>query len=158
MRAFFFFKLKRKLFPLWQGEMKSFSLISFLLRWTSVSLDSMLTLCIFCFLSNSCPLNSPTSIFLLISPSSSQRGSSDSHSSKELPTQGSYRGLCPSSSGSEASVQELFEEDIYPQMLEQSPAQGKGTELSHHHWVNLWSALAVTCAKQHAKTDFKALF
>ncbi|XP_039669618.1 LOW QUALITY PROTEIN: voltage-dependent T-type calcium channel subunit alpha-1I-like [Perca fluviatilis] len=38
-----------------------------------------------------------------------KRGSSDSHSSEELPTQGGYRGLRPPSSGSECGVQDLFE-------------------------------------------------
>lgn len=63
----------------------------------------------------------------------SQRGSSDSHSSEELPTQGGYRGLCPSSSGSEEGVQELFEVGIHPQLNplsqeQQSPAHCTGTE------------------------------
>lgn len=64
--------------------------------------------------------------------SSSQRGSSDSHSSEELPTQRDYRGLRPSSSGSEERVQELFEVGVHPQLnspsLEQpSPAHCTGT-------------------------------
>ncbi|KAM9314885.1 voltage-dependent T-type calcium channel subunit alpha-1I [Pholidichthys leucotaenia] len=61
----------------------------------------------------------------------SQRGSSDSHSSEELLTQGGYRGLHPSSSGSEEEgIQGLFEVGIQPQMSpatveQQSPAQCK---------------------------------
>ncbi|KAM4583766.1 voltage-dependent T-type calcium channel subunit alpha-1I-like [Odontesthes bonariensis] len=54
----------------------------------------------------------------------SQRGSSDSHSSEELPTQGGYRGLHPS------NVQEQFEEGLHPHsnpplVEQQSPAHGK---------------------------------
>ncbi|XP_034062145.1 voltage-dependent T-type calcium channel subunit alpha-1I-like [Gymnodraco acuticeps] len=45
----------------------------------------------------------------------SQRGSSDSQSSEELPTQGCYRGILPSSSGSEEGVQELYEVGVHPQ-------------------------------------------
>lgn len=64
--------------------------------------------------------------------SRSQRGSSDSRSSEELPTQRDYRGLHPSSSGSEERVQELFEVGVHPQLnspsLEQpSPAHCTGT-------------------------------
>uniref|UniRef100_A0A1A8IHG7 Calcium channel, voltage-dependent, T type, alpha 1I subunit n=1 Tax=Nothobranchius kuhntae TaxID=321403 RepID=A0A1A8IHG7_NOTKU len=47
----------------------------------------------------------------------SQRGSSDSHSSEEFPTQRDYRGLPPSSSGSDGGVQELLE--MNPPSLEQ---------------------------------------
>ncbi|XP_037620430.1 voltage-dependent T-type calcium channel subunit alpha-1I-like isoform X2 [Sebastes umbrosus] len=46
----------------------------------------------------------------------SQRGSSDSNSSDELPTQGGYGGLRPSSSGSEEVVQELFEVGVHPRL------------------------------------------
>ncbi|TMS22778.1 Voltage-dependent T-type calcium channel subunit alpha-1I [Larimichthys crocea] len=46
----------------------------------------------------------------------SKRGSSDSHSSEELPTQGGYKGLQPSRSGSEEGVQELFEVGVHPQL------------------------------------------
>lgn len=61
-----------------------------------------------------------------------QRGSSDSHSSEELPTQGGYKGLQPSRSGSEEGVQELFEVGVHPQLntpsLEQpSPSHCTGT-------------------------------
>ncbi|XP_044044865.1 voltage-dependent T-type calcium channel subunit alpha-1I-like isoform X2 [Siniperca chuatsi] len=61
----------------------------------------------------------------------SKRGSSDSHSSEELPIQGGYRGLCPSSSGNKEGVQELFEVGVHPQLntpsLEQSsPAHCTG--------------------------------
>ncbi|XP_061576617.1 voltage-dependent T-type calcium channel subunit alpha-1I-like [Cololabis saira] len=65
--------------------------------------------------------------------SDSHRGSGDSNSSEELPAQGGYRGLCPSSSGSEAGVQESFGGDVYPQMNrqmleQQSPARGKDAD------------------------------
>ncbi|KAI4786049.1 hypothetical protein KUCAC02_037382, partial [Chaenocephalus aceratus] len=61
----------------------------------------------------------------------SQRGSSDSHSSEELPTQGCYRGILPSSSGSEEGVQELYEVGVHPQvnspsLEQQSPAPCTG--------------------------------
>nr|XP_033479939.1 voltage-dependent T-type calcium channel subunit alpha-1I-like [Epinephelus lanceolatus] len=46
----------------------------------------------------------------------SQRGSSDSHSSEELPIQGGYTGRHPASSGSEESIQELFEVGVHPQL------------------------------------------
>ncbi|KAG7234491.1 hypothetical protein INR49_004558 [Caranx melampygus] len=52
-----------------------------------------------------------------------QRGSSDSHSSEELPTQGGYRGLRPASSGSEEGVPELFEVGVHPQLNPPSPEQ-----------------------------------
>nr|XP_043884115.1 voltage-dependent T-type calcium channel subunit alpha-1I-like [Solea senegalensis] len=57
----------------------------------------------------------------------SQMGSSDSHSSEELSTRVGYRGLRPSSSGSEDGVRELFEVGVHhqvkPPLLEQrSPA------------------------------------
>uniref|UniRef100_UPI003AAF45BE voltage-dependent T-type calcium channel subunit alpha-1I n=1 Tax=Centroberyx gerrardi TaxID=166262 RepID=UPI003AAF45BE len=57
----------------------------------------------------------------------SQRGSSDSHSSEELPSQGGYRGLRPPSSGSEEGVEGLLEVGVHPQMsppllAQQSPA------------------------------------
>lgn len=74
------------------------------------------------------PLSSMSLVFF--SPSRSQRGSSDSRSSEELPAQGGYRGLRPSSSGSEEGVQELFEVGVHPQLnppsLEQSPAHCSG--------------------------------
>ncbi|XP_029948747.1 voltage-dependent T-type calcium channel subunit alpha-1I-like [Salarias fasciatus] len=54
----------------------------------------------------------------------SQRGSSDSRSSEELPSRWGYRGLRPSSSGSEDGVQEPSEAGIHPSALEQqSPAR-----------------------------------
>lgn len=64
--------------------------------------------------------------------SHSQRGSSDSRSSEELPTHGGYRGLRRSSSGSEEGVQELFEVGVHPQLCppsleQQSPAHCTGT-------------------------------
>ncbi|CAI5681277.1 unnamed protein product [Oreochromis niloticus] len=53
----------------------------------------------------------------------SQRGSSDSRSSEELPRQAGYRGLRPSSSGSEEGVQGLFEVGIHHQCNPASPEQ-----------------------------------
>lgn len=73
-------------------------------------------------------------ILLLFSASCFQRGSSDSHSSEELPTQGGYRGLRPSSSGSEDCVQELFEVGIHPcnpsSPGQKSSAHDKGTGIN----------------------------
>lgn len=62
----------------------------------------------------------------------SQRGSSDSHSSEELPIQGGYTGRHPGSSGSEESIQELFEVGVHPQLNppsseRPSPAHCTGT-------------------------------
>ncbi|KAM7394659.1 hypothetical protein PAMP_021446 [Pampus punctatissimus] len=51
------------------------------------------------------------------------RGSSDSRSSEELPTHGCYRGLRPSSSGSEEGVRELFEVGVHPQLCPPSLEQ-----------------------------------
>ncbi|XP_047189952.1 voltage-dependent T-type calcium channel subunit alpha-1I-like isoform X3 [Scophthalmus maximus] len=62
----------------------------------------------------------------------SQIGSSDSHSSEETPThQVGYRGLRPSSSGSEDGVQELLEVGVHPRLSppsleQQSPARCTG--------------------------------
>nr|XP_015824152.2 voltage-dependent T-type calcium channel subunit alpha-1I isoform X2 [Nothobranchius furzeri]XP_054599493.1 voltage-dependent T-type calcium channel subunit alpha-1I isoform X2 [Nothobranchius furzeri] len=59
----------------------------------------------------------------------SQRGSSDSHSSEELPTQRDYSALPPSSSGSDGGVQELLE--MNPPSLEQlSSEDGDRRKLS----------------------------
>ncbi|KAM9857055.1 voltage-dependent T-type calcium channel subunit alpha-1I [Aulostomus maculatus] len=65
----------------------------------------------------------------------SQRGSSDSHSLEELPTEGSYRGLHPSSSGSEEGVQELCKVGVQPQesppaLEQQSPAHCSDDDVS----------------------------
>ncbi|XP_017264425.2 voltage-dependent T-type calcium channel subunit alpha-1I [Kryptolebias marmoratus] len=53
-----------------------------------------------------------------------QRGSSDSHSSEELPTQGDYMGLPLCSSGSDGGVQELFEE-LNPSSANDKDADGR---------------------------------
>lgn len=92
------------------------------------------------FLGNFSP--SPLSVNLLLSNSALlfsssffQRGSSDSRSSEELPRQAGYRGLRPSSSGSEEGVQGLFEVGIHHQCNpaspeQKSPAHDKGTGIN----------------------------
>lgn len=70
-----------------------------------------------------------------------QRGSSDSHSSEELPTHEDYRGLHPSSSGSEEEgVHELFEMSVHPQLkmpsLEQ-PSPAHRTGMQAHNTVDI---------------------
>lgn len=55
-----------------------------------------------------------------------QRGSSDSRSSDELPTQGGYRGLHPSTSGSEEGVQDLCEVGVHPRLSTPSMEQLSG--------------------------------
>ncbi|KAI3353471.1 hypothetical protein L3Q82_019996 [Scortum barcoo] len=72
-------------------------------------------------------LDEHSSYQLLVRDSQPKRGSSDSRSSEELPTQRDYRGLRPPSSGSEERVQELFEVGIHPRLdspslEQQSPA------------------------------------
>ncbi|TNM85363.1 hypothetical protein fugu_007634 [Takifugu bimaculatus] len=52
----------------------------------------------------------------------SQQGSSDSHSSEELPASGGYRGLRRCSSGSEDGDHERFEEGIQAEVDTLSPA------------------------------------
>lgn len=115
-------------------EMKGFSLILLLFRFPSVHLDVMLICCSshLQFWSFLHPL-SPFSYHA----SRTQRGSSDSHSSEELPTKGDYRGLRRCSSGSEEEAQELFEDGAHSQLdtssLEQlSPARCTGTTV--HMW------------------------
>lgn len=61
---------------------------------------------------------------LFVFPSYFQKGSSDSHSSEELPTQGDYKGLPFSSAKSDAGAQELFEE------LNLSSTNDKGSRIN----------------------------
>lgn len=115
--------MKRKLFEIgnkldsdshYDGEMKGWWLL--LLRWPSVHLDMVLCICLF-------PL-----MFLFFT----QRCSSDSPSSEELPVQGGYRGLRLSSSGSEEEVAELLDVGVCPpsnppSLEQESPANCSGT-------------------------------
>lgn len=69
----------------------------------------------------------------------SQRGSSDSHSSEELPAPGGYRGLRRCSSGTEDGDHETFEEGIQAEVDTLNPACCAGTSVhvnalgSSHH-------------------------
>lgn len=62
----------------------------------------------------------------------SQQGSSDSHSSEELPASGGYRGLRRCSSGSEDGDHETFEEGIQAEVDTLSPACCAGTSVHVH--------------------------
>lgn len=126
----------------YEEEMKGFSLILLLLHFTSVHLDIML-------ISRSSHLQFRSFLHPL-SPfsyhaSRTQRGSSDSHSSEELPTKGDYRGLRRCSSGSEEAAQELFEDGAHSRLdtssLEQlSPARCTGTAV-RMWWYNFSDTL-----------------
>lgn len=114
-------------FPLWQGEMKGLSLRSSAFRGTSVHLDLTLILS-----ASLCPTSTPLLLSSICTlafshhASRRQRGSSDSRSSDELPTQGGYRGLHPSTSGSEEGVQDLCEVGVHPQLNTPSMEQLSG--------------------------------